>query len=165
VHSKAFFWLSALIFPAILVVSLYIGDLPEALFRARVSIKVLNDKNGFAGLYQKFFRKGLQLMKTLLAALGIVLLIGSTSIAGWYVGPTVVQAYYPAYYPVAPVYAYPARVVVAPAPYVTYMPVAAPAPYVYGAPVPMLFGPPAVVRAKVYYPGQPVRNVVKAVLP
>jgi hypothetical protein len=114
---------------------------------------------GLFGLYQQHFKKGLQQMKTLLAALGIVLLIGSTSFAGWYVAPTVVQAYYPG----TPVYAYPA-------PYMTYMPVAAPAPpCAYGvpmyAPAPVLIGPPAVVRARVFYPGQPVRNVLKAVVP
>jgi hypothetical protein len=113
-------------------------------------------------------------MKTLLIALGIVLLIGSTSFAGWYVMPTVVQAYYPG----VPFYAYPA-----PTPYVSYMPVAAPVPYMsympvapapcaygaYGVPVvapaPVVVGPAAVVRARVFYPGQPVRNVLKAVAP
>ena len=105
-------------------------------------------------------------MKTLIAALLIVLLLGSTSFAGWHVVPTVVRAYYP----VAPVYAYPAPVVVAPAPYVSYMPLAVPAPaYAYGppviAPAPVIVGRPAVVRAKVYYPGQPVRNTLKAVVP
>ncbi len=105
-------------------------------------------------------------MKTAIAALGIVLFLGSTSFAAWYVAPTVVQAYYP----MGPVYAYPAPVVVAPMPYVTYMPVAEPAPpCFYGppvvAPVPMVIGRPAVVRYRVFYPGQPVRNVVKAVIP
>jgi len=90
--------------------------------------------------------------------LGIVLLIGSTSFAGWYVAPTVVQAYYP----MGPVYA--------PAPYVAYMPVAGPSPYcAYSVPVvapaPVWVGPPAVVRYRVFYPGQPVRNVVRAVVP
>jgi hypothetical protein len=98
-------------------------------------------------------------MKTLISALVIVLLIGSTSFAGWYaVGPTVVQAYYPA----PTVYAYPA-------PYVSYMPVVAPAPYVsympVVAPAPVVVRPAAVVRARVFYPGQPVRNVLKAVVP
>jgi len=105
-------------------------------------------------------------MKTVIAALGIVLLIGSTSFAGWYVAPTVVQAYYPA----GPVYAYPVPTMMAPAPYVTYMPVAAPAaPCAYGvpmfAPAPVFVGPPAVIRTRVFYPGQPVRNVLKAVVP
>jgi|WetSurMetagenome_2_1015567.scaffolds.fasta_scaffold796202_1 hypothetical protein len=104
-------------------------------------------------------------MKTLIAALGIVMLISSTSFAGWYVGPTMVQTYYP----MAPAYAYPAPVVAAPAPYVAYMPVATPVVTYYGspvvAPVPVYVGRPAVVRSKVYYPGQPVRNVVKAVVP
>jgi hypothetical protein len=102
-------------------------------------------------------------MRTLIAALGIVLLVSSTSFAGWYVAPTVVNAYYP-----APVYAY-SPVMVAPAPYVSYMPVAAPAPYcAYSVPVvapaPVYLGPPAVVRYRAFYPGQPVRNVLKAVV-
>jgi len=104
-------------------------------------------------------------MKTAIAALGIVLFIGSTSCAGWYVAPTVVQAYYP----VSPVYAYPATVVTAPVPYVSYMPVTAPAgPCTYGvlvvAPVPVVVGPPAVIRTRIFYPGQPVHNVLKAVV-
>jgi hypothetical protein len=118
-------------------------------------------------------------MKTLIIALGIVLLIGSTSFAGWYVRPTVARAYYPG----VPVYAYPAPVMAAPVPYAAYMPVVAPAPYVsympvapapcaYGAysvpvlaPAPVVVGPAAVVRTRVFYPGQPVRNVLKAVVP
>jgi hypothetical protein len=108
------------------------------------------------------------MMKTIVAALGIVLLIGSTSFAGWYVRPTVVRAYYPG----VPVYAYPAPVVMAPAPYVSYMPVAAPMPCEYGAysvpvyaPAPVMVGPAAVIRTMVFYPGQPVRNVLRAVVP
>jgi hypothetical protein len=118
-------------------------------------------------------------MKTLLIALGIVLLFGSTSFAGWYVMPTVVQAYYPG----IPAYAYPTPIVPAPVPYGSYMPIAAPAPYVsympvapapyaysaYGvpavSPAPVVVGPAAVIRARVFYPGQPVRNVLKAVVP
>jgi hypothetical protein len=105
-------------------------------------------------------------MKTLVSALGMVLLIGSTTFARWYVAPPVVAAYYP----VGPVYAYPPAVVAAPAPYVAYMPtvVGAP-PCAYGAavvaPTPVVVGTPAVIRARVFYPGQPVRNVVKAVVP
>ena len=59
----------------------------------------------------------------------------------------------------------------APAPYVSYMPVD-PAPYAYSAysvpvvgPAPVLVRPAAVVRTRVFYPGQPVRNVLKAVVP
>ena len=120
-------------------------------------------------------------MKTLVAAIAVLLLLGSTTYGGWYVAPRAVYAYYPA----APVYAYPAPVVVR-APYVAYAPVVqppivvpapvlAPAPYVTYAPVvaprivvaaPAWVGPPAVVvRSKVYIPGRPVRNVVRAVLP
>jgi hypothetical protein len=35
----------------------------------------------------------------------------------------------------------------------------------YYAPAPMYVGAPAVVRTKVYYPGQPVRNFFRAVTP
>jgi hypothetical protein len=105
------------------------------------------------------------MMKAILVSLGILLLFASTSFAGWYVAPTVVQAYYPG----VPVYAYPAPVVAAPVPYVSYMPVAAPSPCAYGVPVyapaPVIYGPPAVIRTRVFYPGQPVRNVIKAVVP
>jgi hypothetical protein len=106
-------------------------------------------------------------MKIAIAALGILLLVSTTSFAAWYVAPTVVQAYYP----MAPVYTYAPPVVVAPAPRVTYMPVVAPAPQcVYYAapvvaPVPVVVARPAVVRTRVFYPGQPVRNIVKAVVP
>jgi hypothetical protein len=111
-------------------------------------------------------------MKTSIIALGIVLLISSTTFAGWYVvRPTVVQAYYPG----VPVYVYPAPYVsympmASAAPYVSYMPMATPVqPYAYGVPVgapaPVLVGPAAVVRGRVFYPGQPVRNVLKAVAP
>ncbi len=102
-------------------------------------------------------------MKTLVAAFVIVLLVSSTAFSGWYVAPTVVQAYYPA----VPMYAAP--VAVAPVPYATYMPVAVPAPVYSYAPVvgptAVIVGRPAVIRARVFYPGQPVRNVVKAVVP
>jgi hypothetical protein len=105
-------------------------------------------------------------MKTLIAALVIVLFFSTSCFAGWYYAPTVVQTYYPG----APVYAYAAPVAVAPAPYVSYMPVAAPSPYcAYSVPAvvpaPVVVGRPAVVRYKVFYPGEPVRNVVKAVVP
>ena len=105
------------------------------------------------------------MIKTTIIALGILLLAGSTSLAGWYVMPSV------AYYPGVPVYDYPAPVYAAPAPYVSYMPVAA-APYAcggYGVPVvaaaPVVVAPAAVVRARILYPGQPVRNALKIVVP
>lgn len=82
-------------------------------------------------------------MKNLLVALAVVViaLSASTSYGGWgYAGPVVVQSYYA---PAAPVYAYPQ---------VVAMPVVAPA-VVYPAPV--------IVRSRVYYYGQPVRNVVR----
>jgi hypothetical protein len=98
-------------------------------------------------------------MKTIAIALTAILLLGATVQAGWYVGPARGYAYYPA----APVYAYAAPTVVA-TPQVVYSPVYAPA--VVAAPVPVLVGPPAVVvRSKVYIPGRPVRNVVRAVVP
>jgi hypothetical protein len=97
-------------------------------------------------------------MKTLLAALAMVLVMGSTAMAAHrYV------VAYPAPVPVVAYYAAPAPVYAAPAPvpyYAYYAPpaVAVPAPvYAYPAPV--------VVRAKVYPYGQPVRNVLRAVLP
>jgi hypothetical protein len=92
-------------------------------------------------------------MKTLITAIVVCLLLGSTAYGGWYVAPTRVRAYYP----VAPVYAYPAPMV-APVPYAVYSPVVVPAP-VWVAP------PGVVVRGKVYLPGRPVRNTVRAVLP
>jgi len=94
------------------------------------------------------------------AATVVVLLLGcSTVFAGWgHVAPVVVQPYYP----LGPVYAYPAPVVVA-------RPVIAPAPVVVEtpgvAPVPVWAGPPVVIRSKVYIPGRPVRNVLRAVVP
>lgn len=89
--------------------------------------------------------------------MALVLLLGATAHAGWYVGPRVVHAYYPA----APVYAYPN--VVVPAPYVAYAPVMV-APV--AVPAGVWVGPPGVVvRGKVYVPGRPVRNIVRAVVP
>jgi hypothetical protein len=113
-------------------------------------------------------------MKSILAAVAVVLLLGSTAYGQWYVGPRAV--YYPAAvyaYP-APVYAYPAPVYAYPAPYYSYrVPVAYP--YVAYSPVvaapavvpaAVWYGPPGVVvRSKVYIPGRPVRNVVRAVVP
>ena len=108
-------------------------------------------------------------MKTLLAALAIVLVMGSTALAGHryvvaYPAPVPVVSYYA---PAAPVYVAPA-----PVPYNAYYappavayPVAVPAPvYAYPAPV-YAYPAPVVVRAKVYPYGQPVRNVFRAVLP
>jgi hypothetical protein len=91
-------------------------------------------------------------MKTLVVAiaLAVVLLCSSTVMAGWaYVAPVRVYSYYPA----APVYAYPQTV---------SMPVVAAPVY---APAPVVYPYPAVVRTKVYFYGQPVRNVVRAVVP
>ncbi len=109
-------------------------------------------------------------MKSLVIAVAAVLLVSSTAYGGWYVGPTVGYAYYPA----APVYAYPPAPVVVSGPQAVYAPVVT-GPRVVYAPVvpgavmaapPVWVGPPAViVRSKVYIPGRPVRNVVRAVVP
>jgi hypothetical protein len=98
-------------------------------------------------------------MKNLIIAIAVILLLGSTAYGGWYVGPTMVRAYYP----VAPVYAYPAPMVV-PGPQVVYSPVV-PGPVL--APAPVWVGRPVVVgpAGRVYVPGRPVRNAVRAVLP
>jgi hypothetical protein len=98
-------------------------------------------------------------MKSLAIAVAAVLVLGSAAYGGWYVGPTVGYAYYPA----APVYAYPPAPVVVAAPRVVYAPVV-PAPVVVGSPV-WVRPPAVVVRSKVYIPGRPVRNVVRAVVP
>ena len=115
-------------------------------------------------------------MKTLMVAIVVCLLLGSTAYGGWYVAPA--RTY--AYYPMVPAYAYPPRSwrlfrmrfirpwwrcsisayspVVAPVPYRVYSPVVVPAP--------VWVGPPgAVVYGKVYIPGRPIRNTVRAILP
>jgi len=92
-------------------------------------------------------------MKNLLIAVAVLLALGSTAYGGWYVGPSVGYAYYPG----TPVYAYPAPVVV-PGPQVVYSPVVVPAPVVV-APRPVVVGP----SGKVYVPGRPVRNTLRAI--
>lgn len=117
-------------------------------------------------------------MKNFVAALVVVLLVGSTAFGhGWYVGygapvavgPAPVVAYYPGPV-VAPVVRVPARYyaaspVVVPAP-VYATPVTYEAP-VYAAPVygGAVYAAPVVVHPKFYVPGQPVRNVLRAVTP
>jgi hypothetical protein len=96
----------------------------------------------------------MHMMKNVMIAIAFFLLIGSTAYGGWYVGPTVGYSYYAP----APAYAYPA-------PYVAYSPVyagpvMAPAPVIVGRPV-VVIGP----AGKVYIPGRPIRNTVRAVLP
>ncbi len=92
-------------------------------------------------------------MKNLLIAVAVLLALGSTAYGGgWYVGPSVGYAYYPG----TPVYAYPAPVVVA-GPRVVYSPVVVPAPVF--APRPVVVGP----SGKVYVPGRPVRNTLRAI--
>ena len=101
-------------------------------------------------------------MKHLIAATAIVLLASSTAMAQWGYAPVVVAppdggllwaagvlcpgAAVPmvTYYPPAPFYAYPPAVVVGPRPVVV---------------VPR----PVVIVPRVYVPGQPVRNVLRAV--
>lgn len=130
-------------------------------------------------------------MKNLVVvAAGVIfLLAGSTASAGWtYVSP--MGAPPPAvvhYWPVGPVYAYPAPVV-AVAPRVVYRPpVVVPGPMLYPPPVaypprvvyrppvaypapvfyrpPVVYPAPVVIHPKIYVRGQPVRNVIRAVLP
>ena len=92
-------------------------------------------------------------MRHLVVAVTVLLLLGSTAYGGWYVGPRVVYGY---------PYAYPAPMVVAP-PYVVYSPLV-PAPVL--APAPVWVAPPGViVRPKVYVPGRPVRNAIRAAVP
>jgi len=101
-------------------------------------------------------------MKTTILAIAATLMLGATAQARWYAGPVAAYAYYPV---AAPAYVCPAPVVV-PGSHVVYSPVMAPAPVV--APLPVWVGPPAVVvgpTGKVYIPGRPVRNTVRAVLP
>jgi len=111
-------------------------------------------------------------------SLAMVLMVSSSVLAQGYVaympvGPTPVVSYYtpaPAvgygpvvatsYYAPAPYSA------IAPAPYYVAAPVVTP--YYVASPVavgPVYYGRPAIVRPKVYYPGQPVRNVLRAVTP
>jgi hypothetical protein len=104
-------------------------------------------------------------VKNFVIAVAMLLAIGSTAYGQWYAGPSVGYAYYPAepvYYPAEPVYGYPAPVMVA-RPRVVYSPVVV-APVM--APVPV-WGRPVVVgpAGKIYVPGRPVRNAVRAVLP
>jgi hypothetical protein len=112
------------------------------------------------------------MMNKMLLALAIVLVVGGTASAQYYV-PEVVSAYYPPVYAAPAPYLAPAPVaysafyappVVVARPRVTYLPVVA-APPVAVAPAPVVYGPPAVFRTKVYYPGQPIRNTVRYVLP
>lgn len=107
-------------------------------------------------------------MKIAILAVVIILLAASTAFGGWqHVVPVVVPAptVVYSYYPVGPVYAYPAPVLYPVAP-VFYPPAPAlvyPRRVVYPAGV--LAPAPVVVRTKVFVRGQPVRNVVRAVVP
>ena len=121
-------------------------------------------------------------MNKILLALAVLLLVGGTASAQYYV-PDVVTAYYPApvltapapyvaqYVAPAPVpyAAYYAPTVVVASPRVAYLPVApavVAAPPVVAVPAPVVVGRPAVVvRSKVYYPGHPIYNTVRWVVP
>ena len=111
-------------------------------------------------------------------SLAVVLMVSSNVLAQGYV------AYMPAapapvvsYYPPAPVVGYGPVVATsyyAPTPYYAASPVpyyaAAPVvtPYYVASPLavgPVYYGRPVIVHPKVYYPGQPVRNVLRAVTP
>ena len=110
-------------------------------------------------------------MKSFVVALSLsmVLLLSSSVLAQGYV----------TYMPVGPV---PVATYYSPAPVVSYGPVVAtsyyaPVPYYVAVPVvrpyyaasPVVVGPvygrPVIVRPKIYVPGQPVRNVLRAVTP
>lgn len=129
-------------------------------------------------------------MKNFVAAMAVVLLAGSTAFGQQaYVvmmpvaqaAPIPVATYYQpaapvAYYaptPVAsPVVAVPQQyyvaspVVAVPRRYYVASPVVAPAPMASAVVVPpSAYGRPVVVHPKVYVPGQPVRNVLRAVTP
>lgn len=93
----------------------------------------------------------------------------TTNYAPAVVAPAPVTTYYApvapvtTYYAPAPVVTYRAPVATYHAPIVTYR-----APVVYSAPVysaPVVVAPYAVVRPKVYIPGQPIRNFVRAITP
>lgn len=115
-------------------------------------------------------------MNKILLALAVLLVVGGTASAQYYV-PQTVTTFYPAPVYEAPVpyavsapvpyAAYYAPVVVA-RPRVAYLPVApavVAAPPVAVAPAPVVVGPPAVIRSKVYYPGYPIRNTVRFLVP
>ncbi len=115
-------------------------------------------------------------MRSIALTVVIVLLASSTASAAWtYVAPGPMP-YVVNYAPVAPVWGpvappvmVPGRVVVRRAP-VVYAPAAPgvygrPAPVVYAPPAPVVYAPRPVVRYKVYYPGMPVRNTLRAILP
>lgn len=112
-------------------------------------------------------------MRSLLILCGVLCVVAlmcspaSAQVVTYYYSP--VTTYYSpvtTYYAPSPVYASPApRVVYRPAPVVVYRP--APV-YVSPAPVVSYRYPvyyPGVVRTKVYYPGQPIRNYFKAITP
>ena len=110
-------------------------------------------------------------MKSILAAVAVVLLLGTTAYGQWYVGPRAVYYPAPVYAYPAPVYAYPTpvyayRVPVAAYPYAAYYPYSPVMAAPVAVPATVWYGPPGVVvRSKVYIPGRPVRNVVRAVVP
>ena len=99
-------------------------------------------------------------MKSLSVAIVFVLVCSSTASGGWHHGvwmpvpaPVVVPSY--AYYPPPPVYVYRTPALMPPVV----------APHYVGYPPAAVVPSPVVVYPKVFYPGQPVRNVLRAVLP
>jgi hypothetical protein len=110
-------------------------------------------------------------------SVAVVLMLSSSALAQGVVAYMPVAPAPVAYYQPAPVVGYGPVVrtaYYAPAPYYVASPVAVPyaaAPVVtayYGGPVavaPLYYGRPVIVRPKIYIPGQPVRNVVRAVTP
>lgn len=107
-----------------------------------------------------------QLLMLMVAAL--VMFASSTAMAQWYGVPTPVTVYSPVVAP-APVTVYhPAPVTVyRPAPVVTYRPAVVPAPVAVYRPAPVVAYPPVTVyyRPEIRVPGQPVRNVLRAIVP
>ncbi|MEE8451559.1 MAG: hypothetical protein V3R99_06570, partial [Thermoguttaceae bacterium] len=110
-------------------------------------------------------------MKMVLAVTVIVLLSCSTAAADWGYGVPVavpgsaVHSYYSGgHYSVSPYYGYPGPVVTV-SPHVVYRRsfVVAPAPVVVAPHV--IYRAPVVIRPRVYVPGQPIRNAIRAARP
>jgi hypothetical protein len=95
---------------------------------------------------------------------------GSTFVAGPTVGPVYSSPYTQTTYMSPAPYASTYQTFSTPIPVTsyygpTYSSFYAPAPAVVATGVPVYAGPTAVVRSKVYYPGQPIRNTLRAVTP
>jgi hypothetical protein len=125
------------------------------------------------------FQERNHVMKSLMlvVTLAIVLVASSSLFAQGYAtfvpaGPAPAVAYYgPA--PVVPYGPVVSTAYYAPAPYYVAAPVVVPRRYYVAAPVvaapvvvaPAYYGRPVIVRPKIYIPGEPVRNVLRAVTP